>query len=339
MSLYKLHPRDGYNLSRKPQLYAFAIIAAFCFIHLTLLALGIGAAYRSGWLLPYTICCFAFIAFSIWLWRPVVGKVPTSCVPIEANNYPEIVALVGEICAELGTPMPEILMTSEFTAGYARLGFWQKPTLLLGHSLLSVLNRKELVTVLSHELAHEIDGARTRTLFVTTSQVAMQRLNAAGDACVCLLRASWIGIPIASLASKVIGFWQMMAEQLERDISADYRNAEFVADYNSLAISGHFDATSLFQKLAEGMLKPVQTAYKQAHSAEKTATIRQALRNLSDHQRQDIWTRVLAVEPPPNSRHPHLLQRIAYLKQFQHVQPRIVVDGARFGRIQAELSQ
>lgn len=287
----------------------------------------------------YQYFALLIMVLILWFWLPQLPTVPTHAQKIDQAMFPELSSLVAEVAAAHNMRMPDIYVSSEFTAGFARLGWRRKPALLLGHSMLSIVDSRELVTIVAHELAHAFDGAVSRSLYVFTASDVLQRsvrlLNVAAQQMQSHAALRPVALVTALIARRVATVEQL----LRKYVCEEHRSAEYVADYQALMVSGQIDVTELFLKLATGMLHPVQHAYAQADSAEKYAAIRKTFFALPEATKQDIWTRVLAHPSLPNAKHPHISERIMHLKQYVGVTPKVILDGVRFGRIQQELSK
>ncbi len=142
------------------------------------------AGYAYVWLI--LLICLALLALLVWLAvsthsaNVAVGKLGLVLVvliyaigralwvrfeapigiPLGRDNAPAIVALVDELCRELGTPrFHDILLTDDFNAAVSqqpRLGpfGWYRNYLLLGLPLMQALSPEEFRAVLAHELGH-----------------------------------------------------------------------------------------------------------------------------------------------------------------------------------------
>ena len=297
---------------------------------------------------------FAFVAFSaasllissiagllacalIFFWAPRTGSVPDGAARLDKQTMPVLYEVIEEISAIYGIEMPEVWLTEDFMAGYARLGLRRQSTLLLGYSMLAILDKDELLTLLSHELAHSFDGAVTRSVYVSNiasglfvSKVGLYGAATYLDRVVLLKPIAW-GCYLVAAATAQFG------RCLQRQISKDYRHAEYVADYHALCVTGKRDISELLFKLSTGMLSSIQDACVVVDSAEKYTAIHDAFNAISERERRNIWAYVINLPGDPYARHPRSVERIAFLQRFSSIEPQIVLSAERFTAIQNEL--
>ena len=302
----------------------------------------------------FIVCFLAFVAFSVgnflislivtalvlailFFWFPRFGKVPDGAVPFDKETLPDLHGLIEEISDSYGIEVPDVWLTEDFTAGYARLGLKRKPTLLLGYSMLAILDRDELLTLLAHELAHSFDGAVTRSTYVSNVASAIYASKVGWYSSARFLDKLFILKPFAWICYLVAAGSAEVGRCLQRQIGKDYRRAEYVADYYALKISGKRDISALLFKLSTSMLTSIQTACAEVDSAEKYTAIHEAYNAISERERRNIWAYVINLPGDPYAKHPRSVERIAFLKRFPELAPRVVLTTDRFAAIQDEL--
>lgn len=300
------------------------------------------------------ICFFAFVAATtgsilisiisavvvasiVFFWFPRFGKLPDDAVFLDRKTMPILYQLIDEISATYGIEAPEVWLSEDFTAGYARLGVRRKPTLLLGYSMLAILDKDELLTLMAHELAHAFDGTVTRSVYVSNVASALFSLKVGLYSAAKYFDKFLPLKPIAWMFYMAFAGSAEIGRCLQRQISKEYRHAEYVADYHALRLSGKRDISELLFKLSTGMLSSIRDACVVVDSAEKYTAIHTAFNAISERERRNIWAYVINQPGDPYARHPRSVERIAFLQRFTPSEPQIVLTADRFAAIQDEL--
>lgn len=100
-----------------------------------------------------------------WITRPKPNRLPH--LPLSREHYPNLYKVTDEISSVLNADkVYGIIIDEKFNASFSQIGWKQKKILRLGLPLLSVLNKDELVALISHEIAHGINGDLNRSLWV-----------------------------------------------------------------------------------------------------------------------------------------------------------------------------
>ncbi|KRF43781.1 M48 family metalloprotease [Paenibacillus sp. Soil787] len=100
-----------------------------------------------------------------WITRPKPNKLPHP--PLAREHYPNLYKMTDEISSVLNADkVYGIIIDEKFNASFTQIGWKQKKILRLGLPLLFVLNKDELVALISHEIAHGITGDLNRGLWV-----------------------------------------------------------------------------------------------------------------------------------------------------------------------------
>ncbi len=304
----------------------------------TFMLVGYWALQRSnGW---SVLGLFVVCLFLIWLWFPRFSEAPPDIVLANKESFPELHRLVSLIADSLGSPKPQVLLVEQFTAAYARLGWRRQPHLMLGHSLLSLLDSAELITVIAHELTHERDGSISRHLFVRLAMTAWYRWCRLWWHVANLETLHRAFLPIAHLGAIILLPCLALGRRLNDVANIDRQSGEIYADYRAQQIAQPASITNLFKKIEVAkQVDSVEAAYSQASGSKKYAAIRQAYAAVPDQQQQEIWQQLLERPLPANATHPTIARRLEIRHTVQRVEPTIRFDEEEFGRIQNELKQ
>lgn len=100
-----------------------------------------------------------------WITRIKPNKLREN--PLSREHYPNLYKITDEISSALNADkVYGIIIDEKFNASFSQIGWKQQKILRLGLPLLSVLNKQELVALISHEIAHGINGDLNRGLWV-----------------------------------------------------------------------------------------------------------------------------------------------------------------------------
>lgn len=111
--------------------------------------------------------------------RPRFGRLDADLEVLDPRRAPELHALVAEVAAAVGAPVPQVIgVDGSFNAYSTSVGLRRQRVLCLGLPLWGALDGAQRVALIGHELAHFINGD-VRRLLVT--QPALTMLGDAAD--------------------------------------------------------------------------------------------------------------------------------------------------------------
>lgn len=103
-----------------------------------------------------------------WLTRPRYARLDHAILP--RSDYPATYQIIDEISLALqGKKVYGVVVDSGYNASYSKQGLRRRVVIRLGMPLLSVLDKNELTALLSHEVAHGVNGDLNRGFFVGTA--------------------------------------------------------------------------------------------------------------------------------------------------------------------------
>lgn len=183
---------------------------------------------------------------------PRFGKLPKNI--ISRSEYPALYKLVDDITKSLNSKdIYGIVINERFNASYTEVGIKRRKIVYIGLPLFYILNDEEKVALLSHEIAHGINGDVTRGLVTSTAintlitwyKIVFPKRNIRfRKGYVYLL--SEITDLIMLILSKIV---LLIIIILVHVVYNDSQRAEYLADYIGASISGTNAMKSLLDKL------------------------------------------------------------------------------------------
>lgn len=139
-------------------------------VHLLSLALflsGVYIAIATSFSLVPTILG-AFLLLLSWAARPRGYKLTEK--PLPRDQFPALYRAVDEISSTLAArKVHGIVVNGDYNASFAHVGLGRKKIIHLGYPLICTLNNQELTALISHEVAHGINGDLNRGLYVSSA--------------------------------------------------------------------------------------------------------------------------------------------------------------------------
>jgi Zn-dependent protease with chaperone function len=94
------------------------------------------------------------------------------------KDFPALYRLADEIARGLSSSrVDHIVVGCSFNAAFAQFGWQRKNLLYLGLPLLSILDNRETIALLGHELAHRVNGDPSRGFFIGSALNSLARWN------------------------------------------------------------------------------------------------------------------------------------------------------------------
>ena len=232
--------------------YVFAVL-----LHLPALALALAAVLlvtRTGFDIPAIALAAGLLALA-FVMRPRFGRVPKGKPVARRRDAPSLFALVDEISNSLGAHSVEwIAFEMAFNCGTGLVGLRRRRLIVIGLPLWTVLSNAERVALLTHEVAHDINGDLAHGLVVSS---ALQILSS-------LVRMLTPGVRLMRSSSALVAFAEEIGELLLLGLRGvcllglrallRYRNrasprAEYLADQISAPVAGRDAAVAALDKM------------------------------------------------------------------------------------------
>lgn len=149
------------------------LMAAATYLLLGALLVGGGLLLVAGWPNPFALVFGCLCLGLAWLLRPrapVCDEGPM----LAPARFPALYGLVAALGEKLGArPVAGIVVNASFNASLGQQGWRRSPVMVLGLPLWTVLTPSERVALLTHELAHDVNGDVLRGAFVGNAMAAL----------------------------------------------------------------------------------------------------------------------------------------------------------------------
>jgi len=203
------------------------LLSAFCGIALLVLA------HNKS---EFTVGGSVFCLLIAWFVRPRVARLKGKSWPRE--KIPALYVVADKIADELHAPHVDmIVLTNTFNASYTQVGWRGARVLTLGLPLLAMLNERERIAVIAHEVAHAVNRDATRTII-------------AGAAISSLARWYKVFYPLrVAFSLGATELVQLYVYTLNHLLWRDSQRAEYRADHLSARVAGTGAALSALHML------------------------------------------------------------------------------------------
>ncbi|MFG2007715.1 M48 family metallopeptidase [Micromonospora sp. NPDC048868] len=314
---------------------------------------GVGALAATGiWLLvafPFpnlaVLPGVALLGLAVAL-RPRFGRLDPDLEVVTRERAPQLHALIDEVAAAVGAPVPDVVGVDGDLNAYAGLvGVRRRRVLCLGLPYFGVLGPQERVALLGHELGHFVNGDPRRMLL---SQPAFTMLGSAAD----LVR------PVDTVSA--VGLVEMVGEALGKAFGwvlsrllfgahlvllsvalRDSQRAEYLADELSARVAGSAGATGLLDvALASGSTAlAVRREARAGHGADRWRAAAAEARAAAADRLPRLRQLSVRDEASLFSSHPPTGLRRRMLESRPTREAAVVLTEERMARIDAELAR
>jgi len=146
-------------------------LLAFCtFFHIISLILCLSGIYLLIAEFPHVLPMIigSFLLLLAWSTRPRSYRLDTK--PLPREQFSAAYQIVDEIASTIGAQKVHgIILDERFNASITQTGLRKKQIIYLGLPLLSILDKQELASLVSHEIAHGMNGDLNRSFFVNSA--------------------------------------------------------------------------------------------------------------------------------------------------------------------------
>jgi hypothetical protein len=168
----------GADLPDPTLLSRLGALAVACAVHAVtlLLLLGAGAIAVSVWPSVFGLLAAGVLAVAGVTLRPRLGRRKDIAHARTRDDLPTLFSLLDDIAGQLDArPIAVVSVGFQFNASSRRIGLRREPTIQIGAQLWAVLGPQERVSVLAHEIAHEVNGDTARTVVISTAMTTLAR--------------------------------------------------------------------------------------------------------------------------------------------------------------------
>jgi Zn-dependent protease with chaperone function len=187
-----------------------------------------------------------------WLARPALGKLPETIV--ERSQAPALYALADDVARALNTrPIDVIAIESIFNASFTQVGLRRRRVMALGLPLFHILDDREKLALIGHEIAHGANGDATRSLFIASAINTLYRWHY-----VLVPDRIWdptegirgiVAIPVNLLLLGLAQLVLLVAALLLHLLYHGSQRAEYLADHLAARVAGTDAVLGLMMKL------------------------------------------------------------------------------------------
>ncbi len=295
-------------------------------------------------LVPLGLLALAIVV----LLRPRLGKIDPEVELLDRDEAPQLYALCDAVADAIGARhIAQIGLDPDFNAYYTVAGIRQRPTMVLGAPLWTVLDRQGRVALLGHELGHGANGDNRQGVFVGGALRALARwyeLVRPGRDSVFAARGNPLGmiagllllIPQAivggALYCVIVAFALVSLRVGQR--------AEYLADAMAVRAGGRSAARALLETfLVTGtLLRAGRLVPRNAPAGESYAAIVAHAAELPATEKDRLVRQGRMRQHRVDSSHPPTAMRLDHVASRPDEPARVVLDAGQAAAIDAELA-
>jgi Zn-dependent protease with chaperone function len=315
------------------------LVAAFMHVLTVALIAGGIAAIVLEYTQPISILIGVAMIGVGYVIRPRINQLGAPGQALDPERAPALHALVAEVAAALDRPPPdEIFVSSEFTAAWTIVGLKRRRVLILGIPLLAILEPRERVAVIAHEIGHDRNGDMRRGLLVGSAVHGLDWLSAllhpfhGHD----LDSIEWMTNALLWLASRPVDAVLWIEARL---MLRDSQRAEYLADALAARVAGSDAMIALHERLLLRSTVALTVQHAAHEDAENVLERLQIAVQLVPDRERERRRRVTRLESTRlEATHPPSGMRVALLEGRAAAEPRVVLSEEGSRRIDAELA-
>lgn len=280
-----------------------------------------------------------------WIARPRIAPVPIDIV--SRQEFQHLYSFVDKIADSLDAEsIYGIIINEEFNAAFGQVGWTNKKVLYIGLPLWSVLESKEKIALVSHELSHGINGDPMRGFFVGTAIHSLiewqfilypEELLESGTGIEGLVLLPW------NLFLRYLSFAiRLLANILLSLLFVNSQKAEYLADHLATKVCGTNAMVSLLknQEIAGGRFNFIVQRFATRNlKSDLFEALRADILNLPEKEKERILRLSKMEKLRLDLTHPPTFFRQEFLlNHFQDVKDDILTD-IDFEMIDKEISK
>lgn len=262
------------------------------------------------------------------------------------DRYSALYGIADRVADALHAPRPDaIVVATRFNAGYGRSGWRRRHVITLGLPLLAILDDRQTVALIAHELAHAVNHDTARTALVGSA------LGALGRWYFLLIpaRSATRSYGIAHLATMFAHLVQHLLAILVRLVALAMshllfrasQRAEYLADHLAAQVAGTEAMLSLLAVLQLGSLVEftVQRTSMNVGSGDLFADLRERVTSMPARERQRLRAVAHLEASRLDATHPPTGFRVRLLEARPIALPAVTLPGTVWREAQEELAQ
>lgn len=323
------HPAPRPPLTRSTFL---ALVSAIT-VHLLTLGFILGGIILVLWTWPNPWgIAFGILSVLVgWSGRPRIPMLPKGVRQLNRQQAPTLFHLVDQVSTTLGMQsIAHLLVNERFNASFSQVGWRRAPVLTLGLPLVMILDAQELVALISHEIAHGVNGDLTRSLVVGSAvQSVCQYYWLLLPPRRTVVQSTW-GVSVGAGMTNFAGwaasnFMRLVAllpqavlQILNHLLWHNAQRAEYYADRLATSVAGADGMRGLLAKLhcQATFDSVVQQAAVRGDVPDLFVALQERLAVLPAHERERIRRAELQAGGRLDSTHPPTAYRIAMLQMI-----------------------
>ncbi len=275
---------------------------------------------------------------------PRVGKPPRHFA--SRASFPALYEAVATVARAVGAGAPDVIVLDlSFNASYSRPGWRRRQVLTLGLPLLAVLDDREFVALVGHEMGHAVNGDHTRHFLIGSAINALERWYEILDPAPSRMHGQRGSAALAMLLLRPI---LRALAQVPRAIATlllhllwrDSQRAEYLADDLAARAAGTEAALSLLAKLQLHTLVAAAVQNVATGSSRNTilALLSKRCVDLPERERRRLDAVARLESSRLDATHPPSGFRIALLEARPIANPTVHVSGIAWRAVEQELA-
>jgi Zn-dependent protease with chaperone function len=265
--------------------------------------------------------------------------------PLPSERFPALYGIADLVADTVQAPQPDALViTTRFNASYSRAGWCRRHVLRLCLPLIAMLDDRQAVALIAHELAHAVNGDATRGLLIGSAVEALSRWYMLLTPTRSMMRTRGI----AGLATMVTNLFLHLLSQLVRFIASgmshllwhNAQRAEYFADHLAARVAGTEAVLALLDTLQ--LDKMVDLSVQRTAMAIGSGDLFGDLREQHGAMPAYEWKRLRAIARLEASRldatHPPTGFRMRLLEARPIMLPTVTLPGTTWRAAQQELA-
>jgi Zn-dependent protease with chaperone function len=265
--------------------------------------------------------------------------------PVSLEQLPALNELVITISTRLGgRPIPSLIVDESFNAFYYDRGWRRTPTIGIGLPFWIALDAEERIALISHEIAHGVNGDFSRGFIIGTA------VHTQLDKWLAFLqRRAYVGMTFADIMLYLMlwlvsGPVALIRTLLVHLLWQDSQRAEYLADHLAASLAGTDSIIRVLERLdASDNLDRVLQRHVHSNFQKGTDIMNlwrsTVLSQLSQHREDTGQRKKLLPDARLDATHPPTAHRIELLRAHPKCGPLVAIDQASMARIDAELQR
>ncbi len=153
-----------------------ATVAGAVIVHLFTVAVAAVAVWlaATSWPSPIGLAAAIAVAALAWTIRPRFGRLAPRPVAKRRQDLPALFGVLDRVAASTGSRSPDLVRVDDrVNASWGTVGLRRRRVLTLGWPLWAAATPQQQISLLGHEIAHEVNGDVTHTMIVGSALLTL----------------------------------------------------------------------------------------------------------------------------------------------------------------------